>query len=374
MQKLGFLFFLTIALFACNATNSGNDKGIQQTAVCTTDFVRTIAYTQSSIPGATIPPQVAAVTFSPYGKRMLIAYSFGEEQTGAIAQVSVSDGKQTQSTLIGHIASGLTRFSRDGTRMVSAAFKPCSRFNQTRCADIQVWDTQSGQLISVPRAPSMGLEDIAISSDGHAILTAQVGSSIYDPSEKGGFGFGSGGVSIESDIISVALAADAKLFAYGLRNRNLSNDNISGAIGFFAWNGERWDQPVSVEIGPIKLGAYVPTLPKPPLRMAFDRANRQLAVLDDESLFLLDYPSLSGNHPRVALPKTTLGTLSFNPLGLILAVGHSQGLKVLNIPNLKTLFDEKGPQVISVAFSPDGCLLAWGDAEGIVHIINAPKP
>ncbi|MBI5301518.1 MAG: hypothetical protein HY868_05225 [Chloroflexi bacterium] len=47
---------------------------------------------------------------------------------------------------------------------------------------------------------------------------------------------------------------------------------------------------------------------------------------------------------------------------------------MLSVPNLNVVLDKPGSQTTAIAFSPDGCLLAWGDTEGVVHIINSPKP
>jgi WD40 repeat protein len=100
-----------------------------------------------------------------------------------------------------------------------------------------------------------------------------------------------------------------------------------------------------------------------------------LAVQSEVGLELRDmYSGFFPQKAKVALPQTDKGVLEFSPSGKYLAGGHSQGLKVFTVPDLKIALDKPGSQATAIAFSPDGCLLAWGDAEGTVHIVNSPKP
>ncbi|MGB8648997.1 MAG: hypothetical protein WCF84_27420 [Anaerolineae bacterium] len=42
--------------------------------------------------------------------------------------------------------------------------------------------------------------------------------------------------------------------------------------------------------------------------------------------------------------------------------------------DLIRLRDKPGAEATAIAFSCDGCHLAWGDATGTLHLISAPKP
>ena len=61
-------------------------------------------------------------------------------------------------------------------------------------------------------------------------------------------------------------------------------------------------------------------------------------------------------------------SLAFSPDGALLAVGTGQGWQIRSVPGFKTLKDEPGVAVYSTAFSPDGRLFAWGDESGMVHL------
>ncbi len=241
--------------------------------------------------------------------------------------------------------------------------------------DVLVWNTATGQLISAQRNPYTDLHDVSISKDGKWILTANLGIDIYNPSQQyGGYGYGFSGIGITQDVVTVTFDAAGRLLAYGIRNEHFVTQSTSGEVGLLEWNGSELKKPVVNDLGFTKLYLAEHKLKSVPLRLAFDPASRLLAVQTDNSVQLLNVPSLAEIATRVGLPDTSFGTLTFNPSGSLLTVGHSQGMKVLGVPGLSMVLDRPGAQVTAIAFSSDGCLLAWGDVEGNVHVINAPKP
>ncbi len=166
------------------------------------------------------------------------------------------------------------------------------------------------------------------------------------------------------------------MVALGIKDETWGGEFVAGWLRLEQWDGKTikridWD---GWRIRPRDLTAEGLKVDGAPLRVAFDPLDHWLAAQTATSIYLFDVPSLGAIQRSVNFAPTRLGVLRFNPSGSLLAAGHLQGLKVLSVPDLKTVLDKPGSEVTTIAFSKDGCMLAWGDAEGIVHIINARKP
>jgi len=200
----------------------------------------------------------------------------------------------------------------------------------------------------------------------------------FDP-QAGGESFGSG-IDPEQGIVyrnaTGALSKGSNLVALGIRTEKLSGQPFRGSVEL-----EQWD---SKALNPIirsglRLGSDDLTDPRGlevkgmPLRLTFDSADRWLAAQTESAVYLFDVASFGAIRDQVDFLPTSLGVLRFNPFSSLLAGGHAEGLRVWSVPGLKTVLNQSSAQTTAIAFSPDGCLLAWGDVEGTVHIINAPK-
>ena len=172
-------------------------------------------------------------------------------------------------------------------------------------------------------------------------------------------------------IVAVAFNSTGKLFAFGMRDENLRNKKVSGAVGLRAWDGQEIKLLIHFKLGGFESAVGEPELDRVPLHLAFNNTDHWLAVQTDKTLELRDM-SLSKN-AEVNLPDSSVGAIVFNPSSSLLAVGHSQGMKVLHVPDLSVALDKKDAAVTAIAFSPDGCLLAWADIDGVVHLTSSPS-
>lgn len=334
--------------------------------------------------GAEAHSPIAALTFSPDNTRLWAAYTFAQPDVpGELVQVRTSDWQSVSSVSLVRLTLGLTLFTENADRILSAAPKTCTdkSFAKDTCWDVWGWDTTSGQLVDVPNGSNTDLRDLAVSGNGQWLLKIALGSSLtnFDQQPRG--------ASLASEhfpeedlhreFVAGALNKQGDLVVLGIKDETWGGKFVAGWVRL-----ERWDGKTIEETGwndgrwhifP-DLTAKGTKVDDVPLRLAFDSMDRWLGAQTASSIYLFDIPNLGRLRGSVKIGPTRQGVLGFNPAGSLLAGGQLQGLKVLNVPELKTVLERPGSEVTAVSFSRDGCLLAWGDAEGEVHIISSPKP
>ncbi len=122
-----------------------------------------------------------------------------------------------------------------------------------------------------------------------------------------------------------------------------------------------------------------------PLALAFDATSARLAILraNDVELYNLQswltflWPPLTFLRPvwiADDLPTTETGKLTFNLQGNVLAIGTPHGWQLRRTSDLTLLTEQTNVAITSLAFSDDGCAVAFGTQEGIVQVWSVPTP
>ncbi len=323
--------------------------------------------------------QVPALVFTRDKQDLLVVLSFEPSTTPArLAKLRLSDLQLQAAFQIAPLDKALARFNTDGTTLAAAVMSP----DQPNNLQIQAWDTVTGSLLSRSKPVFMNLSevyDLALSPNGEWILFDERGSigltNLADL--EGGRGYVT--TTFEASRVTAALAFDrtGKLFALGRHYERQDGSRIYDEIELQTWDGVNVsnvkDLPPVTKLGSYEIGASYFPLDEPALRLAFDPTNHWLAILSANGIQLRDLVDLDySKKAQASLPESAPRVVGFNPSGSLLAAGHSLGLKVLRVPDLSVVLDKPGSEVTSVAYSPDGCLLAWGDTAGTVHIIQSP--
>jgi WD40 repeat protein len=379
------LLAIALLLYACAGSPTPKPTASVSNVAPRCEKLNESAFTYADLglqPSAVAHSPIAALTFSPDNRNLLIAYTFAQPDIpGELVQVRISDHQPVRSVSLARLTPGLTLFTEEGDRILSAAPKTCpdkTYYAQDTCWDVWGWNTTTGQLVDVPNGFNAGLTDIALSGDGKWLL--KIGGLL---GSLHNLDLQNVGATLTEDIdgmrrkdITGALTKQANLVALGIKDETWGGEFVAGWLRLEQWDGKTikridWD---GWRIRPPDLTGEGLKVDGVPLRLAFDPLDHWLAAQTSSSIYVFDVPSLGAIQRSVNFAPTRLGVPRFNPSGSLLAAGHLQGLRVLSVPDLKTVLDKPGSEVTTIAFSIDGCMLAWGDVEGTVHIINAPKP
>lgn len=298
-----------------------------------------------------------------------------------VVEFNLRDGSEDDARTLPSQNVKLARFDiRTNTLVTASPTVSCPPLIQSQtCWQIENWNLKADKLEATAHRFTGPLHDLAVSTDGGWALEA--GNilelvNLDEPSERKGYVFA--GLR-EQEAVSAVFDLQDKFIAYGLKVFDNQNGITSGEVQVEGWNGTlETSAPFSakIDLGLIKLGrASWFDLDQIPIALALDSSRGWLAVQTMNSFELRNLSALYDiSKGPVVMPKSENGVIRFNPIQPSIAIAHSEGLSVLSLPHLDSLFTKKGPAVTSLSYSNDGCLLAWGDVEGTVHIINAPKP
>lgn len=344
------LFILGFILMGCDRQSQ-----IQSNPCPTIPSQSTTISLDSDLEGESI----AAVIFDTETQNWIIAYTSGRVVSlDALGQV-------TPKLDLEPLDVKLTRISADGNTLVTSVD-----------GHLQAWDLKAGGEIEGGSNGDVFLNvyDISVTPNADRAGLAASGAYMTPVRTKGGgFLYDMGQREDYTEITtSIALNPSDSLLAYGSELTFRNDGQKRGDLGILSWNGQWLEMSSSFRLGPLMFPvAY--SSERVPIRLAFDMSGQWLAVLNERSIDLHEAKSLSH---RVGhdFPLTEYGTLAFSPSSTHLAVGYNQGLRVFTVPDLDLVLDKQGAGVAAVAFSSDGCKLAWGDVEGAVNIIDVPKP
>jgi WD40 repeat protein len=101
--------------------------------------------------------------------------------------------------------------------------------------------------------------------------------------------------------------------------------------------------------------------------ITFDPTGSWLAMLRSEQLQLWELRS-SQREPSLVTQVESAKKLAFDRSSTVLIVGTNRSLLFFELSSGKLLASYPTPTVTSIALSPDGRLVLWGDAEGTIHI------
>ncbi len=325
----------------------------------------------SVLPGSIISspsqPVVAALAFSPDGQDVWIAFIHEEPVPGQLVKLHLSDWKVRHTLELASLNTRFTRFNGDATLIASVSRIPCPAHPNSSCVEPRVWKTDSGQLISAPQPMGFSdVHDMALTKEGDWLVAViGHGLDIISPSEVTR-GIGKDFVGGEEKIVVGTINDSGNLVANGTDRKYVEVEE---------WDGQHLHDVYPWSFGPWNFKGGEVRIDAIPIKLAISPDNRWLAVRYADGLELRDLTNrFIPPHGRVTLEHSSDTVMQFNPSGSVLAVTTVTGLEVFSIPNLQLMLKKPTAQVTALAFSPDGCLLAWGDVEGTVHIINAPKP
>ncbi len=353
-------------------------QGFTPPVACESQSEQNIRY--ADLGGRQGPAQVSALVLTPNNQDALIAYAFEQSNLpGELVHLNLSNLRLNTSFQLAPIDRALARFSKDAKVVVAAGLN----INQPKYRRIQAWNTSTGTVISDSKPALTELDrvnDISISPDDQWVFYAdELGADLANLSND------SASVvdlatcfACSQEINAVTFDTTGKLLAFGSRFETYEPKRSWGQIGLRVWDGHDLFHIDVLPPVPNRIFGHDSSfflLDESPLRIAFDPTNHWIGALMRNNVELRDLtaPDFS-RKAQINLPKSSPGVVVFSPSGSILAVGHSQGMTVLRVPDLSLVLDKLGAEVTAIAFSPDGCRLSWGDAEGTIHIINAPTP
>ncbi len=362
------LFILSILMGCAQDREDALNSTLTPPPSCEARPEMTHAY--SVLPGSIISspsrPIVAALAFSPDAQDVWIAYIHEEPVPGQLVKMHLSDWKVMHTLELASLNTRFTRFNGDATLIASVSRIPCPAHPNSSCVEPRVWKTDSGDLTSALSPALTDIHDLAFTKEGDWLVAVLgPGLNIFSPPEETR-GIGkvfSGG---EEKIVVGTINDSGNLVASGTDRKYIEVEEWDGQHlhDIYPWNFGPWN----FKGGEVKIDAI-------PIKLAISPDNKWLAVQHADGLELRDLSNrFIPQHGRVTLEHSSDAVMQFNPSNSVLAVRTATGLEVFSIPNLQLMLRKPTAQVTALAFSPDGCLLAWGDVEGTVHIINAPKP
>lgn len=320
------------------------------------------------------PANIAAIAFTESKNGIFIAYQIDSASTGQIDEINLTDGQILNSTSLAPVTAGNSHFVKHGNALISAIETQCETPSFERCWKTGIWDSRSGR-IEWDGGISRALSTFVASEDGQVIFRGAMINSLVDRGTDGGIYFGKSHIDRSETIVTSSLTEDGRLLAIGIEEQDYLSGQKVGELLLQEWTGRELRPPVRIDLGPIQLNSpFRRELNNVPLSVEVAPNNKWLGVLTDDTIHIFETSTLKETSAKLLAPFSAPGGLVFNQRGSQLAIGHSRGITILSVPKADTLFDVPGAETTAIAFSSDGCLLAWGDVEGTVHIINAPKP
>ncbi len=176
------LALLTIALllYACAGGPTPEPTTSVSNVALRCEKLNESAFTYADLglqPSALAHSPIAALTFSSDNTNLLIAYAFAQPDIpGKLVQLRISDHQPVRSVSLARLTLGLTLFTEEADRILSAAPKTCTdkTFPQYTCWDVWGWNTTTGQPVDVPNGSNSDLHDLALSGDGKWLLKTEL--------------------------------------------------------------------------------------------------------------------------------------------------------------------------------------------------------
>lgn len=291
---------------------------------------------------------VIAIAFTPDGQQLLAVYG-----DGTLRRWQVSNGNLQAAWDVGPVKMSLLSFD-NSARLIAIGSEDIN--------GVKLWDTGTGALLLELSANyEDSISAVALSPDGNWVFGGWPGAYRFWDASSGHFvKAGGGSVEIDSDLDMPQTPAIATFDAagewvvVGYEHGVIEADVWEKTSKRFQWT---YKQPNS-------LTSYTP------LALALDPTRGWLAAVIGDSLQVWDvsvYP-LPSRQTHADIGTGQEASLAFSPNGKLLAVGTGEGWQLYSVPKFDQLVSEPGRATCAVTFSPDCRLFAWGDKDGVVHI------
>ena len=294
-----------------------------------------------------IEPQWASLGFSPDG-RILTAYS---PNLSTVNLWDVANGTELDSLSVAPDLAADVAIAPDG-QTVAAGWYGCQ---------VRLWDALSGEIRGFlkPAVPECDAEpEVTFSPDGKLLAVASskrgVGAfSLWETASWQEFQT----LSVQNGSVeSLAFSPDGQLLAVGTGETDLAG-NVTGGTAW-VWDVSQWE-----EIGSYRLKNWVTSLafsPDAQILAIGSAAGNSAGLVAGSLIELWDLESRRRVH-SLSAPGYHVVSLAFSPDGQVLASGNWSGDLVLWNPEAGEKFGSLGQHdspVRELAFSPDGDLLA----------------
>ncbi|MFB9902824.1 nSTAND1 domain-containing NTPase [Allokutzneria oryzae] len=328
---------------------------------------------------------LSAIEFSPNGRLLATA-----DHTGGLRLWDVA-ARKTLFTLSGHKASiGAVAFSPDGSRMVTASLDGSIRFWSTSTGNnvFTVDVSSAGPTSSVAYLPDGGSVVAGVGTQVRLIDTSTYEDSIIDGMHTGAI-FGVAAAGPGRMMVAVGERGEAVLYNY--RNTGLYGHTSAAICVAFHPNGQLlastgdttvrfWDVRDRMQLGgiPLPQGVFPQCVEFSPdgSRVVTSFSDGTVRVWDTASRTELD---------RLNIPDRRPIAVRFSPDGKRVAVAAHMPLPTTTGPQptgkpsvqvwtpmtgaVRVFETEEDPA--GLVFAPNAPLFAYGDARGVVRLVNA---
>jgi WD40 repeat protein len=336
--------------------DDGTDGEAQIWNAATGQPISTLPVGHVDVDSARIVNSVTSMAFSPNGRTLAIATAIGQVQVWNTATWQLV---RTLSSV--NLDAPAASFS---DTIFTVAFSPDSKIMATGSndGDVRLWNAATGHLIHTLSGTSTGgVQSVAFSPDGRTVASGETGRTRLWNVVTGKPAVTLPADSQSDQVLSVAFSPDGRTLAVG------SNDN-GGQI-------QLWDAATHQQIGtPLSAGRIDVVV--------FSPDGKTLGGGSDDGEVRLW--STDAIQPIRTIPAVSdsgpIGPVALSPDGRTLAVGNQDGegasgevqlWNVITGQSISTKLADPDDGVDSVAFSPDGKILASGDGSGVLELWNA---
>lgn len=302
---------------------------------------------------------VIALAFTQDGQQIVAVYG-GD---GMLRRWKISDGSLQAVWDVSPVEMSLVSFD-DSTRLM------VTRSENGNGA--RLWDTETGEsLLDLTASYEGWISALALSPDGRWVFGGWPGADTYWDTKTGHSPQGgSYAIEVDGELGAPAIPTIAT-FDPGGEWAVVGYEH--GMIEAHAWDGD---------LGLFELGtfawAYSQSKDSPlqvPLALALDPTRRWLAAIVGDSLQTWDtsvYP-LPCRRVHGGVGTGQSASLAFSPDGKLLAVGTGEGWQIWSVPKFSRIMKQPGRATYAVTFSPDGRLISSGDESGVIHVWGVKK-
>jgi hypothetical protein len=305
---------------------------------------------------------IAALVFTKSAQELLAVHA----TSGLLVRWNLADGRQLSALNLGPVGIGAASIDGEGRWVVTGAGATPPAIEASLAVEFngyRLYDARSGVLLyesSPYEIPILPVYDVALSADGTWVSDAVGGISVSERATgkpqlmvvmSSDYNYTLERSEIEQNATTfdttgewVALIADNG----GVRLWNLTNSNIEGSMG--------------MGTGPYETA----------LVLAIDPTRRYIATVTTDHLVMreLRFTFRDLGFPGLIDETVAAGPaagLAFSPDGTLLATSTKADWQLWSVAKRRRLHLEN-TGAYTVAFSPDGRLVAIGGTDGVIHV------